>query len=112
MPKKRRKSTDAQLAAVKKYQGKMAELKIRCKPEEKEAFQKAADAAGKSLNKYVIETLSQRIQRDKGKPEGKTAAKKTEDYQDMEKLVQEAMKGTRKSVRSHADAVRKASEGR
>lgn len=57
-----RKSTDAQLRAVKRYQEKHDELKLHLPKGKKEEFREAASIAGKSLNAFMMEAADLRVQ--------------------------------------------------
>lgn len=58
--------TQAQAAAYKRYSGKQATIYVRVPPEERDAIQAAAQAAGKSLNAYTRQAIAERMERDKG----------------------------------------------
>lgn len=49
------KYTESQAKAIKNYLSKMAEIRIRLKPEEKTIIEEKAKKAGKSVNRYIID---------------------------------------------------------
>ena len=51
------KYTEAQARSAKKYLSQFAEIKLRMRPEEREQIKKDAEAAGKSVNQYIIDKL-------------------------------------------------------
>lgn len=65
--------TQAQAAAYKRYSGKQATIYIRVPPEEREAIQAAAEAAGQSLNAYTRQAIAERMERDSQHIEHKKA---------------------------------------
>lgn len=54
-------TSDAQKKATKKYLSSMAELKVRIRPEEKSRWAEAAEAQGKSLQRFIIDTVEAAI---------------------------------------------------
>lgn len=63
MPRTYKGSTDYIRRAVAKYNAKMAHIRIRTTPEEKEQIEAAATAAGLSVNKYVLQAVRELMQR-------------------------------------------------
>ena len=53
---------EKQRAAVAKYQGGRAEIKLRMSTEEKKRFEDSAKAFGKSLNAFAIEAMNRMIE--------------------------------------------------
>lgn len=51
------KYTQAQAAASKKHLAKLEEIKIRVPKGKKEEYKQKAEAAGKSLNQYIIDCI-------------------------------------------------------
>ncbi len=49
--------SDAQKKATAKYQATLQRITIRCKPEEAATIKAAAAEAGKSTQRYIIDTL-------------------------------------------------------
>lgn len=49
--------SDAQKKANKKYLDSMAEIKVRLKPEDKARWTQAAEAQGKSLQRFIIDAV-------------------------------------------------------
>ena len=56
--------TEAQARATKKYLADFVECKARVPREQKMRFAKAAEAAGMSLNAYIVQAVEERIKRD------------------------------------------------
>ena len=62
---KDRKSTDAELRAVKKYQTeKVEDIKLHVPKGKKEYYKGAADRAGMSLNQFAMTSMDEKIDRD------------------------------------------------
>lgn len=59
----------SQRAAVAKYQGTRAEIKLRMSVEEKKKFEACANAYGKSLNAFAIDAMNRMIQEENLLPE-------------------------------------------
>ena len=59
----------SQRAAVAKYQGARAEIKLRMAVEEKKKFEACAEAFGKSLNAFAIEAMNRMIREENLAPE-------------------------------------------
>ena len=51
------KYTQAQAEAARKYLDKLEEIKLRVPQEKKEEYKRRAEAAGKSLNQYIIDCI-------------------------------------------------------
>lgn len=51
------KYTQAQANAARKYLDKLEEIKLRVPPGKKEEYKRRAEAAGKSLNQYIIDCI-------------------------------------------------------
>ena len=52
-----RRYTEAQAKSAKKYLAQFNDIKIRVTDYEKEIIKKAAQNAGKSMNRYIIEAV-------------------------------------------------------
>ena len=97
--------TDAQIAAVKRYQAKHSEFKLRCLNEERAQILQAVEEYNRrsdkklSVNRYILQAVFDRIQREAADvPETvqeKTPAQDPE--QDMKKLVDDALRAVKKS---------------
>lgn len=57
--------TQAQAAAYKRYSASQAIIYIRVPPEERDAIQAAAEAAGQSINAYTRQAIQERMERDR-----------------------------------------------
>lgn len=53
--------SEAKKAATRRYLATLGELKIRMKPEERDAIKVAAALAGESVNAYVLGAVRSRI---------------------------------------------------
>lgn len=53
--------TEAQKRAVKKYQSKMEDFKIHAPAGTKERYRAAAEAAGQSMQAYILQAVEDRI---------------------------------------------------
>lgn len=53
---------------VEKYLSKLAEIRLRMPPEQKEAITAAATAAGESVNRYILTATQTRMENEKQKP--------------------------------------------
>ena len=53
--------SEARKKANKKYLDSMAEIKIRLKPEEKARWAEAAEAQGKSLQRFIIDLAEEKL---------------------------------------------------
>lgn len=51
------KYTQAQAEAARKYLDKLEEIKLRVPQGKKEEYKRRAEAAGKSLNQYIIDCI-------------------------------------------------------
>lgn len=60
-------SSDAQRKAASKYLATKKTVTVRFTPQTAEKAQAAADAAGESLNAYIVGAVAQRMDRDSGK---------------------------------------------
>lgn len=58
--------TEAQARATKKYLSSVGEYKLRTDKKDIERYKVAAEQAGMSLNKYIIQTIEEKISHDKG----------------------------------------------
>lgn len=56
--------TEAQKRAVKKYQAKMEDFKIHAPAGTKERYRAAAEAAGQSMQAYILQAVEDRIARE------------------------------------------------
>lgn len=65
--------TKAQAAAYKRYSATQATIYIRVPPDERDAIQAAAEAAGQSLNAYTRKAIAERMERDNQHIEHQTA---------------------------------------
>ena len=54
-------ASEAQKKATKKYLGSMAEIKIRLKPEDKTRLAEAAEAQGKSMQRFILDAIEDAI---------------------------------------------------
>ena len=54
--------SEAQKKATKKYLNSMAEIKIRIRPEEKASWSAAAEERGKSLQRFIIDSVEAAIE--------------------------------------------------
>lgn len=61
-----REYTEAQARATKKYLSNIGEYKLRTKKEDIERYKTAAEQAGMSLNKYIIQAIEEKISHGKG----------------------------------------------
>lgn len=59
--------TKARAEANKRWIAKQATIYIRVPPEEREAIQAAAEAAGQSINAYTRQAIADRMERDNAK---------------------------------------------
>lgn len=57
--------TDARARAIKKYLSNIGEYKLRTDKEDIERYKAAAEQAGMSLNKYIIQAIEEKISQDK-----------------------------------------------
>lgn len=55
------KSTEAQKKASIKYQKKLAQINYRITPEQKQRYEEAAAASGKSLRAFILEAIEEKI---------------------------------------------------
>lgn len=62
-------SSDAQRKAASRYLATKKTVTIRFDPTEAVAVQAAADAAGESLNAYIVGAVAQRMDRDASAPQ-------------------------------------------
>lgn len=58
--------TEARAKAIKKYLSNIGEYKLRTDKEDIERYKEAAEKAGMSLNKYIIQAIEEKISHDKG----------------------------------------------
>lgn len=58
------KYTEAQAAATKKYLKDIGEYKLRVSKNDKEKYMLAAKSAGMSLNRYIIQAIEEKIERE------------------------------------------------
>ena len=56
--------TEAQARATKKYLSNIGEYKLRVSKEDKERYMKVAEAAGMSLNSYIVQAIEEKMERD------------------------------------------------
>lgn len=63
--KKYKGSTDSIRAAVKRYDARLAHLRIRVTQEEKEEIQTAAAASGLSVNMFCKQAILARVQQER-----------------------------------------------
>lgn len=61
-----REYTEAQARATKKYLSNIGEYKLRAKKEDIERYKTAAEQAGMSLNKYIIQAIEEKISHGRG----------------------------------------------
>lgn len=54
-PKRKRKTSDAQLKANKRYDSKFERISLRVTPELKDAIKMRADSLGKSMAQYLLD---------------------------------------------------------
>lgn len=59
--------TEARAKAIKKYLSNIGEYKLRTDKSGIERYKAAAEQAGMSLNKYIIQAIEEKISRDKGR---------------------------------------------
>lgn len=59
------KYTEAQAAATKKYLKDIGEYKLRVSKDDKEKYMSAAKSAGMSLNRYIIQAINEKMEREK-----------------------------------------------
>ena len=59
--KAKRANSDAQKKAVKKYLGSLDEIKIRAPKGSKDNIRKYAEAAGVSVNQYILDAIQMRM---------------------------------------------------
>lgn len=57
--------TEARAKAIKKYLSNIGEYKLRTDKENIERYKAAAGQAGMSLNKYIIQAIEEKIDRDR-----------------------------------------------
>lgn len=57
--------TEARAKAIKKYLSNIGEYKLRTDKENIERYKTAAGQAGMSLNKYIIQAIEEKIDRDR-----------------------------------------------
>ena len=55
---------EAQAAATKKYLKDIGEYKLRVSKDDKEKYMLAAKSAGMSLNRYIIQAIEEKMQRE------------------------------------------------
>lgn len=55
------KYTESQAKATKKYLKGIGEFKVRVDKKKKEVYQKAADAAGVSLNTFIVSIVDEKL---------------------------------------------------
>ena len=67
-------STDAKRAGNARYLAKLKTITVRMRPETAANVRHAADAAGESLNAYIVGAVAQRMDRDASAPDGPTDA--------------------------------------
>lgn len=60
--KKKSRYTSAQAAAAKRYLDKLADLKIRMQPEQKEKIKAAAAKENKSINQFILDCINEHIE--------------------------------------------------
>ena len=60
--------SQAKLDGNKRYLSKMDKYQIRMPAGRKEEIRAAAEAAGESLNAYILRAIDERIERDEKKP--------------------------------------------
>lgn len=73
-------STDAKRAGNARYLAKLKTITVRMRPETAVNVRQAADAAGESLNAYIVGAVAQRMDRDASAPE--TGLESTQDEND------------------------------
>lgn len=59
--------TEARAKAIKKYLSNIGEYKLRTDKADIERYKAAAEQAGMSLNKYIIQVIEEKISHDKGR---------------------------------------------
>lgn len=59
--------TEARAKAIKKYLSNIGEYKLRTDKSDIERYKVAAEQAGMSLNKYIIQAIEEKISHDKGR---------------------------------------------
>lgn len=100
--KEGRKSTDAQLRAIKKYQEAHDELKLRMPKGKKEVFRKAAEEQGISLNQYTLKALEEKMQRDKriipDPLPDPVPAKEENEAVNIDKIIRQIKRETRRNL--------------
>ena len=62
-------STDAKRAGNARYLAKLKTITVRMRPETAVNVRQAADAAGESLNAYIVGAVAQRMDRDASAPQ-------------------------------------------
>lgn len=62
-------STDAKRAGNARYLAKLKTITVRMRPETAANVRQAADAAGESLNAYIVGAVAQRMDRDASAPQ-------------------------------------------
>ena len=67
-------STDAKRAGNARYLAKLKTITVRMRPETAVNVRQAADAAGESLNAYILGAVAQRLDRDASAPESPAEA--------------------------------------
>ena len=60
--------SEAMKEAIKKYKSKMDKYQVIMPAGRKEEIRAKAEAAGESLNAYIIRAIDERIERDDNKP--------------------------------------------
>ena len=60
--KKKSRYTPAQAASAKRYLEKLADLKIRMQPEQKEKIKAAAAKENKSVNQFILDCINEHIE--------------------------------------------------
>ena len=60
------KYTEAQAKAIKKYLSAQAEIKLRMRPTQKDIIVEAAKESGDSIQAFILEAVSERIDREQG----------------------------------------------
>lgn len=65
------KYTQAQKRAIMKYRSEVQRIEISVPIERKAAYQEAAAAAGKSLNRFIIDCIEASLKVSDSSPEGK-----------------------------------------
>ena len=96
MPRKpKRKSTQAQIDAVKRYQEKHDEFKIRCQKGMKDKYREAAKERGLSLNEFALRALdAAMLQKDLPKTQ-----QPEEEPEDLQKILNDEIRKLKKNRR-------------